>query len=69
MPDERVWSQYDHIAVKSLRIGDIEVDPATMSGKIQPIAPLKSTADTADTAKKVNEIIAALKVAGIMENK
>lgn len=68
--DERVWSQYDHLSVKSLKIGDVEIDPNQFGGKkLSSISPLKAGSDADAVAKKINEVIAAMKIAGIMENK
>lgn len=56
----------DAINVQKIFVEDKEVP---LGKKIDPISPLKNDADASAVGRKVNELIAALKIAGIMENK
>lgn len=47
----------------------IDGEEAAVGKKISAVSPLKKDADNAAIVKKVNELIAGLKVAGLMENK
>ncbi|MEO3947626.1 hypothetical protein [Gorillibacterium sp. CAU 1737] len=54
------------IDVKKIYIGGEE---APIGKKIAAVSPLKKDADNAAIVRKINELIAGLKVAGQMENK
>lgn len=63
---EQKPTNYGIIAVDKLFIGGQEV---MMPKKLFKVAPLKNgEADPAVIGKKLNELIGALKVAGLMEN-
>lgn len=63
-------TKYPAIDVEELYVGGVLIDPSGLGGKkMSKISPLKNgEADPATIGKKVNELIAALKLAGMMDN-
>jgi len=63
------WTNMGWLNVERLKIGDTEVTELGGENKLPPISPLRSNASTETQINKINEIIAALKVAGLMQEK